>query len=125
MTKSILVVEDTEDNRRILNDLLSSAGFAMLEAHDGERGVEIAGRHRPDLILMDVHLPVIDGYEAIRRIRENPETRDIPIVAVTSHAAADDEKKAVEAGCVRYVSKPFSPRKVLALVREVLAEARG
>lgn len=122
MSKRILVIEDTEDNRRILRDLLTNAGFEYIEATDGESGVSMAATHRPDLILMDIQLPVFDGYEATRRIRANPETRRIPIIAVTSYALSGDESKAIAAGCDGYVAKPFSPRKILALVQEFLPQ---
>jgi len=120
MSKRILVVEDTEDNRRILRDLLTRAGFELIEAVDGESGVAMATAHRPDLILMDIQLPVFDGYEATRRIKANPETTHIPIIAVTSYALSGDESKAIAAGCNGYVAKPFSPRKILAMVQEFL-----
>jgi two-component system, cell cycle response regulator DivK len=120
MTKRILVVEDTEDNRRILRDLLTRAGFELIEAIDGESGVSMAITHRPDLILMDIQLPIFDGYEATRRIKANPETRNIPIIAVTSYALSGDENKALAAGCDGYVAKPFSPRRILAMVQEFL-----
>ena len=122
MSKRILVVEDTEDNRRILRDLLTRAGFELIEAVDGESGVSMAATHRPDLILMDIQLPVFDGYEATRRIKANPETRHIPIIAVTSYALSGDETKALAAGCDGYVAKPFSPRKILEMVREFLPQ---
>jgi len=122
MSKRILVVEDTEDNRRILRDLLTRAGFELIEAADGESGVAMATSERPDLILMDIQLPVFDGYEATRRIRANPATKDIPIIAVTSYALSGDESKALEAGCNSYVAKPFSPRKILAMVQEFLPQ---
>jgi two-component system, cell cycle response regulator DivK len=122
MSKRILVVEDTEDNRRILRDLLTRAGFELIEAVDGESGVSMAIEHRPDLILMDIQLPVFDGYEATRRIRANPETRSIPIIAVTSYALSGDESKVLAAGCDGYVAKPFSPRKILAMVQEFLPQ---
>jgi two-component system, cell cycle response regulator DivK len=120
MTKNILVVEDTRDNRQILNDLLTAAGYSMIEAEDGETGVDLAASARPDLILMDVQLPKIDGYEATRRIRSNPDTKDIPIIAVTSYALSGDEAKAADAGCDAYVSKPFSPRAILTMIRGLL-----
>jgi len=122
MSKRILVVEDTEDNRRILRDLLTRAGFELIEAADGESGVSMATTHRPDLILMDIQLPVLDGYEATRRIRANPDTHSIPIIAVTSYALSGDETKAIAAGCDGYVAKPFSPRKILAMVQEFLPQ---
>jgi two-component system, cell cycle response regulator DivK len=122
MTKRILVVEDTEDNRRILRDLLTRAGFELIEAVDGESGVSMATTHRPDLILMDIQLPIFDGYEATRRIKANPDTRNIPIIAVTSYALSGDETKALAAGCDGYVAKPFSPRRILAMVQELLPQ---
>ena len=122
MSKRILVVEDTEDNRRILRDLLTRAGYELIEAADGESGVTMAATHRPDLILMDIQLPVFDGYEATRRIRANPDTKNIPIIAVTSYALSGDESKALAAGCNSYVAKPFSPRKILAMVQEFLPQ---
>jgi two-component system cell cycle response regulator DivK len=118
MSKRILVIEDTEDNRNIVRDLLTSAGYEMIEAVTGEEGVEMAARHKPDLILMDIQLPVIDGYEATRRIKANPELKAIPVIAVTSYALAGDEQKTRDAGCDGYVAKPFSPRQLLAKVRE-------
>jgi two-component system cell cycle response regulator DivK len=121
VSKCILVIEDTEDNRRILRDLLTSAGFDVIEAVDGEKGVFAATEVNPDLILMDIQLPIVDGYEAARRIKSNPATRRIPIIAVTSYALSGDEAKAREAGCDGYIAKPFSPRHVLATVRKFLA----
>ena len=125
MTKRILVVEDQEDNRRIIRDLLTSAGYQLIEAADGEEGVRSAEAERPDLILMDIQLPVLDGYEATRRIKQNPELRQIPIVVVTSYALSGDEAKAIAAGSDAYVAKPFSPRQLLATIRKFLPEAGG
>ena len=121
MSKSILVVEDQEDNRRILRDLLTSAGYEVIEAVTGEEGVASAETHRPDLILMDIQLPGLDGYEATRRSKANPALRQIPVIAVTSYALSGDEVKAFEAGCDAYVSKPFSPRVLLAKIREYVS----
>ena len=123
MTKRILIVEDTEDNRQILRDLFANQDYALVEATDGSAGVAMARSERPDLILMDIQLPVIDGYEATRRIKADPETMNIPIIAVTSYALAGDEEKTRAAGCDAYVAKPFSPRQLLAKVRELLGEA--
>jgi two-component system, cell cycle response regulator DivK len=120
MSKRILIVEDQEDNRAILRDLLSRAGYALIEAADGEEGVKLAQTEQPDLILMDIQLPVIDGYEATRRIKGVPELKSIPIIAVTSYALSGDEAKARAAGCDGYVTKPFSPRDLLAKVRTYL-----
>jgi two-component system cell cycle response regulator DivK len=122
MTKRILIIEDQEDNRAIMRDLLTGAGFELIEAADGEEGVKLAQSERPDLILMDIQLPVIDGYEATRRIKAIAELKSIPIIAVTSYALSGDEAKTREAGCDGYVAKPFSPRHLLAKVREFLPE---
>lgn len=121
MSKRILVIEDQEDNRRILRYLLKSAEYEVIEAVTGEDGVSAAERERPDLILMDIQLPGLDGYEATRRIKGNPELRHIPIIVVTSYALSGDDVKAFAAGCDAYVTKPFSPRQLLATIRERLA----
>ena len=118
--KMILVIEDQEDNRRIMRDLLTSAGFEIIEALSGEEGVAAAETHGPALILMDIQLPDFDGYEATRRIKANPALTSIPIIAVTSYALSGDDVKAYEAGCDAYVSKPFSPRALLAKIREFI-----
>jgi two-component system cell cycle response regulator DivK len=121
MNKTILVIEDHEDNRRIMHDLLTSAGYEVIDAVTGEEGVTAAETHRPDLILMDVQLPGLDGYEATRRIKANPSLQKVPIIIVTSYALSGDDVKAFEAGCDAYVSKPFSPRELLAKIREFLS----
>ena len=120
MSKTILVVEDQEDNRRILRDLLTSKGYDIIEATDGLAGVEAAKSERIDLILMDIQLPTIDGYEATRRIKAEPETADVTIIAVTSYALSGDKQKALEAGCDDYVAKPYSPRELLAMIEQYL-----
>jgi two-component system cell cycle response regulator DivK len=120
MSKCILVVEDQEDNRQILRDLLGNAGYELTEAENGEEAITAVARRRPDLILMDIQLPIMDGYEATRRIRTNPDLKSVPIIAVTSYALAGDEDKAFAAGCNGYVSKPYSPRELLAKVRAYL-----
>jgi two-component system cell cycle response regulator DivK len=118
MKKRILVVEDQEDNRQILRDLLTNAGFDMVEAENGEDAITSAQASRPDLILMDIQLPILDGYEATRRIKADPELKSIPIIVVTSYALSGDEDKARRAGCDDYVAKPFSPRQLLAKIKE-------
>jgi two-component system cell cycle response regulator DivK len=118
MSKRILVVEDQEDNRRILRDLLTSAGYEIIQAENGEEALAAAARERPDLILMDIQLPVLDGYEATRRIKADPALHAIPIIAVTSYALSGDEGEARAAGCDAYVTKPYSPRALLAKIRE-------
>lgn len=120
MSKRILIVEDTEDNRRILRDLLTNAGYDIYEAYDGQAAVSAAEEFKPDLILMDIQLPIIDGYEAIRLIKASPSIQPPPIIAVTSYALSGDEEKAWAAGCDGYIAKPFSPRQILAKIRELL-----
>ena len=118
--KRVLVIEDHEDNRRIMRDLLTSAGYKITEAATGEDGVRLAAAEPPDLILMDIDLPGIDGYEATRRVKDHPALRSVPVVAVTSYALSGDDAKAFAAGCDAYVAKPFSPRALLAKVRELV-----
>ena len=120
MSKRILVIEDQEDNRQIVRDLVTASGYELIEATTGEEGIEAAARERPDLILMDIQLPGIDGYEVTRRIKANPQLQKIPIIAVTSYALSGDDKKAFAAGCDGYVTKPYSPRLLLAKIREYL-----
>ena len=122
MNKRILMVEDTEDNRQIMRDLMSMTDYDLIEAVDGADGVAMAALHKPDLILMDIQLPVMDGYEAARRIKSDPALRHIPIIAVTSYALSGDEAKTLAAGCDGYVAKPFSPRLLLAKIREFLPQ---
>ena len=122
MSKCILVVEDQEDNRRILRDLLGNAGYELIEVESGEDALAAVMKQRPDLILMDIQLPAMDGYEATRRIKSNPEMKEVPVIAMTAYALAGDEGKALAAGCNAYVTKPYSPRALLAKVREYLAQ---
>ena len=120
MSKQILVVEDQEDNRRIVRDLLTTTDYEVTEAENGEEALTAVARQRPDLILMDIQLPVMDGYEATRRIKADPQLRAIPIIAVTSYALSGDEEKARAAGCDDFVPKPYSPRQLLAKIRKYL-----
>ena len=122
MSHTILVVEDHEDNRRIIRDLLTAYGFEVVEAVTGLEGVRAAERQLPALILMDIQLPEIDGYEATRRIKANPDLKHIPIIIITSYALSGDDLKAYAAGCDAYVSKPYSPRKLLNQIRAFLPE---
>ena len=120
MTKRILVVEDQEDNRRILRDLLVHAGYDVIEVGDGAQALTAAAEHHPDVILMDIQLPLLDGYEATRRIKADPALGAIPIIVITSYALSGDDIKAREAGCDAYVPKPYSPRQLLATIREFM-----
>ena len=120
MSKRILVVEDQEDNRQIVRDLLTANDYEMTEAENGEEALAAVAKNRPDLILMDIQLPVMDGYEATRRIKADPALSSIPIIAVTSYALSGDEEKARAAGWNDFVPKPYSPRQLLAKIREFL-----
>ncbi len=120
MSKQVLVVEDQEDNMQIMNDMLASAGYEVIKAVTGHEGVAMAESDKPDLILMDVMLPGLDGYEATRRIKDNAALRHIPVIAVTSYALDGEEGRAEEAGCDAYFSKPVSPRALLAKIREYI-----
>jgi two-component system, cell cycle response regulator DivK len=120
VSRRILVVEDQEDNMRILRDLLGHAGYEVIEAADGEQALVVAAAKRPDLILMDIQLPLLDGYEATRRIKADPSLRTIPVIVITSYALSGDESKAREAGCDDYVAKPYSPRQLLAKIQQYL-----
>jgi len=120
MTRHILVVEDQEDNRQIVRDLLTANDYEMTEAENGEEALVAVTKDRPDLILMDIQLPVMDGYEVTRRIKADPSLSSIPVIAVTSYALSGDEEKARAAGCDDFVPKPFSPRQLLAKIRQYL-----
>jgi two-component system, cell cycle response regulator DivK len=120
MTKCVLVVEDQEDNRRILRDLLTTTDYEVTEAENGEEALAAVAKQRPDLILMDIQLPIMDGYEATRRIKADPSLSSIPIIAVTSYALSGDEERARAAGCDDFVPKPYSPRQLLAKIRQYL-----
>ena len=120
MTTTILVVEDQEDSRRIMRDLLTSTGYRVIEAVTGKEAIIAAETNHPELILMDIQLPDLDGYEVTRIIKSKPDLHPIPIIAVTSYALSGDDVKAFDAGCDAYVSKPFSPKALLTKIQEFL-----
>ena len=122
MSKRILVVEDQEDLRGVLRTLLTGSGYSVAEAVDGCDGVSKARSERPNLILMDIQMPELDGYAATRQIKADPELKAIPIVAVSSFAMKGDEEKARAAGCDHYVTKPYSPMQLLRLIRQCLGD---
>jgi len=122
MTKRILVVEDQDDLRGILRDLLTGSGYEVAEATDGGGAVVKAKSERPDLILMDIQLPGLNGYEATRQIKAEPTLMATPVIAVSSFAMKGDEEKARAAGCDVYVTKPYSPLQLLRIIRDLLGE---
>jgi two-component system, cell cycle response regulator DivK len=122
MTKCILVIEDQEDLRAILRDLLTGSGYKMIEAPDGGVGVAKAKAERPDLILMDIQMPIMDGYEATRQIKADPTLSATPVIAVSSFAMKGDEEKARGSGCDHYITKPYSPMQLLKTIRALLGE---
>ena len=124
MSKRILVVEDQPDNRKIIRDVFAATGYEIIEAENGEEALAAIAKARPDLILMDIQLPIMDGHTATRRIKADPALRSIPVIAVTSYALSGEEKKAREAGCDDYIPKPYSPRELLAKVRQYLSDFR-
>jgi two-component system, cell cycle response regulator DivK len=122
MSKRILVVEDQPDRRQIIRDMLAPTDYEITEAENGEEALAAITKQRPDLILMDVQMPIMDGYTATRRIKGDAALRSIPIIAVTSYALSDEEKRARAAGCDDYVPKPFSPRQLLGKIRQYLSQ---
>jgi two-component system, cell cycle response regulator DivK len=121
----ILLVEDNADNRGIYRTILEHGGLTVLEAEDGGTGVALAREHMPDLILMDVSIPVMDGWEATKVLKSDPKTASIHIVALTAHALHSDRLRAAEVGCDGYIAKPVLPRVVLSEVRQRLGLAEG
>jgi len=121
----ILLVEDNELNRDMLSRRLERRGFQVLIAVDGAQGVAMAQSEAPDLVLMDMSLPVVDGWEATRRLKAAPETRSVPIIALTSHAMVGDRDKAIEAGCDDYDTKPIELPRLLEKINRLIAKEKS
>ena len=121
--KTVLYVEDNEFNRKIVRHLLGRTSYRLIEAVDGEAGVATAREAVPDLIIMDIQLPKLSGLEATRQLRADPVTAPIPVIVITSFALAGDEEKAREAGAVAYLAKPYSPRELLQMIRQLAPES--
>ena len=109
MKATILYIEDNEQNLYLVNYLLTAKGYRVLQAREGLEGIAMAARHKPDLILLDIQLPGMDGYTVARHLRQAPDVANTPIVALTSYAMAGDREKALEAGCSGYIEKPINP----------------
>ena len=120
--KTVLLVEDNEDNRIVYSTILRHFGYEVIEALNGEEGIAKARADQPDLILMDISIPIIDGWEATQVLKHDPATRNIPIIALTAHALASDREKAMEVGCDGYLAKPCEPRAVVAEVQRFLGK---
>ena len=120
MKGKILVIEDNEQNLYLMTFILEKHGYEVAQAQDGREGIEVASKAKPTLILLDIQLPAMDGYEVARRLKQRPESRDIPIVAVTSYAMVGDREKALAAGCTGYIEKPINPETFVAEMEEYL-----
>jgi two-component system cell cycle response regulator DivK len=120
--KTVLYVEDNEYNLKIVRQLLGRTSYRLIEAMDGQLGVETALRELPDLILMDIQLPKLSGLDATRRLRADPKTAAIPIIVITSFALSGDDQKAKDAGASAYLAKPYSPRELLQMIRKLVPE---
>lgn len=120
MSKRILIIEDSEVNRRLMRDVLLYHGYEVMEASNGKEGIDITKSKRPDLILLDMQMPVMDGFEVLRVIRNNPDLRDIKIIAVTSFAMVGDRERILEAGADDYIAKPIDTRELPRRIMRIL-----
>ena len=124
-TPTVLVIEDNELNMKLVRSLLGIENYQVLEAVDAETGIQMAREHHPDLILMDIQLPGMDGLSATRIIKKDPELKDVPVVALTSYAMQGDDKKATEAGCEHYITKPINTRKFIETVKRIFTNVQN
>lgn len=122
MERKILVIEDNEQNIYLLTFILEKNGYEVVQARDGNEGIALAGRVRPMLILLDIQLPVMDGYEVAQRLKDRAETRAIPIVAVTSHAMVGDRERVMDAGCTGYIEKPINPETFMSEIEQFIPD---
>ena len=120
MKRKILVIEDNEQNIYLMTFILENNGYEVVQARDGRKGIDLAGRVKPTLILLDIQLPLMDGYEVARELKSNPALADVPIVAVTSYAMVGDREKCLDAGCVGYITKPINPETFVAEMEKYL-----
>jgi two-component system cell cycle response regulator DivK len=120
MKKTVLLVEDNPHNRKIFSGMLTHSGFEVVEAEDGQQALDAVAKSLPDVILMDLSIPNVDGWEVTRRLKADARSQPIPIIALTAHAMRGDEERARAAGCDHYLAKPISPKKVVEEVRKIL-----
>jgi two-component system cell cycle response regulator DivK len=120
MKATILVIEDNERNRYLATYILEKHGYRVFQAADGKAGIEAARQNKPDLILLDIQLPVMDGYSVARELKQNGELKEVPIVAVTSYAMVGDRERVLAAGCVGYLEKPINPETFVADIEQYL-----
>jgi two-component system cell cycle response regulator DivK len=125
MKATILVIEDNERNMYLATYLLEKAGYRVLQAQDGRTGVETARREKPDLILLDIQLPLMNGYAVAQELKKAEESRNAPIIAVTSYAMVGDRERSLEAGCVDYIEKPIDPSTFIARMERHLPQNRN
>ena len=118
--KRILIVEDNELNMKLLNDVLEAYGYEIVKTDSGAAVLDLARQHRPDLVLMDIQLPDVSGLDAVRQLKEDPQTQAIPVIAVTAFAMAGDERRALDSGCDAYIAKPIMLREFLATVEKFI-----
>ncbi len=121
MKGKVLIIEDNEQNIYLLTFILEKSGYEVVQARDGREGIALAIKVQPMLILLDIQLPVMDGYEVAQRLQAGGETQDIPIVAVTSHAMVGDRERVVAAGCTGYIEKPINPETFMSEVEQYLS----
>ena len=122
MAKKILIVEDNELNLKLFNDLLEAHGYETLETREGLKAIDLARKHSPDLIIMDIQLPEVSGLEVTKWLKEDDELRKIPVIAVTAFAMKGDEEKIREGGCEAYISKPISVSHFIGTIKQILGE---
>lgn len=122
MPKRILIVEDNENNMYLITFILKNRGYGVIQAWTGEEGIALAGKEKPDLIVMDIMLPGIDGLETTKKIRTSEDLKQIPVVALTSYAMVGDREKAIEAGCTGYIEKPINPDTFIEELEKYLQE---
>ena len=122
MSKTILVIEDNEQNIYLVTFILEKHGYQIIQARDGEQGIALARESKPDLILLDIQLPVMDGYAVARELRKNHDLGTVPIVAVTSYAMVGDRERILEAGCSGYIEKPINPETFVADIEQYLLD---